>query len=384
MTAGTSGAARAATAFKQRYGRIPDLVASAPGRVNLIGEHTDYNGGDVLPIAISQRTYVAATRSTLGKTRARSLGAGAEGIFDAYAPEKTGDWWDYVAGVIRAFTRRGADVPQFDFVIASDVPMGAGLASSAALEVAAATAINALIGSPYSPRELAELAHEAEREFVGVACGIMDQFASALACEGHALLIHCDTRDTEDVPFADHVLILDSGVRHDLRQGAYNERQRECTMALAWMRAAGVQAQSLALAPPDVLERVPFGEPLGSRVKHVVEEQARVAEAVAALRATGHLPGDLLNKSHESLRTLYDCSWPELDWLVMAAREQPYVTGARLTGAGWGGCAIAVGEDEAALRKAAEVIAPRYAAQFGHACDAWVTKAGGAIQVELL
>ena len=381
MTTATTGTSRAASAFKQRYGRMPDLVASAPGRVNLIGEHTDYNGGDVLPIAISDRTYVAVTRSTLGKTRARSSGAGAEAVIDARAPEKTGDWWDYVSGVMWAFTRRGIELPQLDFVVASGVPMGAGLSSSAALEVASAAAINALIGGSFSPLQLAEIAYEAEREFVGVSCGVMDQFASALAREGHALLIHCDTRETEHVPFGDSVLILDSGVRRDLRSGAFNERQRECTMALNWMRAAGVQAVSLALAPADVFRRVPFGEPLGSRARHVIEEQMRVAEAVAGLRATGHLPGELANASHESLRTLYECSTPQLDWLAMAVRDQPGVAGARLTGAGWGGCVIAVG-DEDALRKAADIVAPRYTKQFDLECEAWTTTAGGGIHVE--
>ena len=382
MTVTATGASRAAHAFKQRFGRMPDLVASAPGRVNLIGEHTDYNGGDVLPIAISDRTYVAAMRSTLGKTRARSLGAGAEAIIDARTPEKTGDWWDYLSGVMWAFARRGIELPQLDFVIASGVPMGAGLSSSAALEVASAAAINALIGESFSALQLAEIAHEAEREFVGVACGVMDQFTSALAREGYALLIHCDTREIEHVPFGDRVLILDSGVRRDLRSSAFNERQRECTMALNWMRATGEQVPSLALAQPDIFRRVPFGEPLGSRVRHVIEEQGRVAEAVAALRATEHLPGALLNASHESLRTLYECSTPELDWLVTAAQEQPGVTGARLTGAGWGGCVIAVGDDEDALRKAADVIAPWYTRQFELECEAWTTKAGGGIQVE--
>ena len=381
MTTATTGTSRAASAFKQRYGRMPDLVASAPGRVNLIGEHTDYNGGDVLPIAISDRTYVAVTRSTLGKTRARSSGAGAEAVIDARAPEKTGDWWDYVSGVMWAFAKRGIELPQLDFVIASGVPMGAGLSSSAALEVASAAAINALIGGSFSPLQLAEIAYEAEREFVGVSCGVMDQFTSALAREGHALLIHCDTRETEHVPFADSVLILDSGVRRDLRSGAFNERQRECTMALNWMRAAGVQAVSLALAPADVFRRVPFGEPLGSRARHVIEEQMRVAEAVAGLRATGHLPGELANASHESLRTLYECSTPQLDWLAMAVRDQPGVAGARLTGAGWGGCVIAVG-DEDALRKAADIVAPRYTKQFDLECEAWTTTAGGGIHVE--
>lgn len=382
MTDGASGTARVTTAFRQRYGRMPDVVASAPGRVNLIGEHTDYNGGDVLPIAIEQRTYVAALRSSLGKSRARSSGAGAEGVFDAQAPTKTDDWWDYVSGVTWAFSRRGAVLPQIDFAIASDVPQSAGLSSSAALEVAVAAAINALIGSPFTTQNLAELAHEAERDFVGVSCGIMDQFASALAHEGHALLIHCDSGQTEEVQFAGHVLIVDSGVRRDLRDGALNQRQRECASALAWMRAAGVTAPSLAQAPGDVLKRVPFGEPLGSRVRHVIEEQARVAQAVAALRATGTLPAELLIASHESLRTLYDCSSPELDWIVEALSAQPGVAGARLTGAGWGGCAIALGTDADALRHAAATVMPRYAERFRHAGDVWLTRPSAGVQVE--
>jgi galactokinase len=382
MTAGTSGAARVTTAFRQRYGRMPDVVASAPGRVNLIGEHTDYNGGDVLPIAIEQRTYVAALRSSLGKSRARSSGAGAEGVFDAQAPTKTGDWWDYVSGVTWAITRRGTVLPQFDFAIASDVPQSAGLASSAALEVAVAAAINALIGSPFTARMLAELAHEAEREFVGVTCGIMDQFASALAREGHALLIHCDSGETEEVPFDGHVVIVDTGVRRDLRNGALNQRQRECASALAWMRAAGVNAPTLARAPVDVLKRVPFGEPLGSRVRHVIEEQARVTEATTALHATGTITAELLIASHESLRTLYECSSPELDWIVQALTAEPGVAGARLTGAGWGGCAIALGTDADILRQAAATVMPRYAERFSHTGDVWLTRARAGVQVE--
>jgi galactokinase len=195
-------------------------------------------------------------------------------------------------------------------------------------------------------------------------------------------LLHCDSREFEHVPFGDHVMILDSGVRRELRFGAFNERQRECATALAWMRAAGVVAPVLALAPPDVFKRVPFGEPLGSRARHVIEEQARVGEAVAALRATGHLPGDLLRASHESLRTLYECSCPELDWLVSAISEYPGIRGARLTGAGWGGCAIAVGEDLGAMRKAVDAVAPRYAKQFGQPCEVWPTRASAGTLVE--
>ncbi|HJU72672.1 MAG TPA: galactokinase [Gemmatimonadaceae bacterium] len=382
MTLGTTTTMRAATAFKQRYGRMPDVVASAPGRVNLIGEHIDYNGGDVLPIAIGQRTHVAAMRSSLGKTRVRSLGAGAEGIFDAENPPKAGDWWDYVAGVTWAFKQAGKTLPQFDLAIASDVPQSAGLSSSASLEVAVAAAINALIGAPFDARKLADLAFQAESEFVGVACGIMDQFASALAREGQALLIHCDSRATEYVPFPGYVLILDTTVRRDLRNGAFNERRRECAMALAWMRAAGVHTPDLAHAPSDVFRRVPFGEPLGSRARHVVGEHLRVTEAVSALRDSGHIPRTLLQASHESLRTLYDCSTPELDWIVDAISTQPGVSGARLTGAGWGGCAIALGDNLEALHAAAAAVRPGYESKFGRAPEAWVTRAGPGIQIE--
>ncbi len=384
MTAAAAPVARVTDLFKQRFGRAPDVVASAPGRVNLIGEHTDYNGGDVLPIAIGQRTYVAAARSSLGRSRVRSLSAGAEGIFDALVAERTGDWWDYVAGVAWAFARAGVELPQCDFVIASDVPQGAGLSSSASLEVAVAAAVNALSDAAFDDARLARLAHEAEREFVGVACGIMDQFVCALAREGSALLIHCDSGATEDVPIGDHVLILDTNVRRDLRAGDYNTRQRECATALAWMRAAGVTTPNLAHAPPDVLQRVPFGEPLGSRVRHVLEEQARVADVVGALRATGHIPGPALNASHESLRTLYECSCPELDWLVTAVSAQPGVAGARLTGAGWGGCAIAVGEDADALQHAAERMQADYAGRFGRAAQAWLTYARGGVELQRL
>jgi galactokinase len=196
------------------------------------------------------------------------------------------------------------------------------------------------------------------------------------------LLIHCDSHEAEYVPFSDHVLIVDSGVRRELRHGAFNVRQRECATALAWMRAAGVEAASLALAPPDVFKRVPFGEPLGNRARHVIEEQARVAEAVASLRATKHLPGNLLLASHESLRTLYECSSPELDWIVNEVSESAGVSGARLTGAGWGGCVIALADDDVALKKAADALVPRYAKQFGQPCDVWVTRASPGAYVE--
>jgi galactokinase len=196
------------------------------------------------------------------------------------------------------------------------------------------------------------------------------------------LLVHCESREVEHVPFNDHVLVIDTGVRRELRYGLYNERQRECMTALAWMRAAGVNAPNLALAPRDVFKRVPFGEPLGSRVRHVIEEQARVSDTVAVLRATGHVTGELLRASHKSLRDLYECSCPELDWVVSAIEEYPGVIGARLTGAGWGGCAIAVGEDPVALRMAADAVVPRYAQQFGHPCEVWLSRASSGIQVE--
>lgn len=368
--------------FTSRFGAEPAALASAPGRVNLIGEHTDYNGGEVLPIGIGRRTWVAVGFAGMdGRSRAASSTEAAMGEFDPESAERSGAWWDYVVGTARELERAGVAVPHFDLAVASDVPVGAGLSSSAALEVATTTALLALAGRTMPLRDLALLGQRAENEFVGVASGIMDQFASALAQEGHALHLWCDTLETEQVPMRDAVLIFDTGVKRGLRDSAFNQRRAECEQALALLRRRWPDLPNLAAAAPEQVREAGLSEPLGRRALHVTEETRRVGEAVRILRATGHLPGPLLLASHESLRVLYECSVPELDWFVERAMRADGIRGARLTGAGWGGCAIAVGERDA-LAAAAPTVAREYEAAFGRRPGVWITAAGEGVRTE--
>jgi galactokinase len=338
----------AAELFRRQFQSEPRVVASAPGRVNLIGEHTDYNGGDVLPIAIAQRTTVAVSLAPSGEP---SVAVSAErpllGRFSVHHLVPQHQWWDYIGGVAAAIIELGYELPDFQIAVASDVPVGAGLSSSAALETATAFALSALNGFPLAPQRLALLGARAEREFVGVASGIMDQHASALGAVHRAVHIRCDTGAYEHVPFDDAVLIHDTGVRRALAHSAFNERRAECQAALTRLRALDPGLRFLAAADPDLLGAAHLPPPLDARARHVVTEQKRVREVVDALRVGGPIPGEALFASHESLRVDYECSTPELDQFVARARRTEGVTGARLTGAGWGGCAIAVGNPQA-------------------------------------
>jgi galactokinase len=372
-------------AFARQFGGEPLVVASAAGRVNLIGEHTDYNGGEVLPIGIGRRIYVAVRPRTGGERRSRVVSAddpAVAGEFDADAPTRTGAWWDYIAGVACQLRAAHVDVPALDIAVWSDLPRGAGLSSSAALCVAATAALLAVAGHDWSPRDIALVAHRAEVDFVGVAVGIMDQFASAMARDGAALHVWCDTTATECVPFADAVLIVDTGVERTVRGSAYQERRAECQAALALLRLAHPELRTLAEAVPDQVVAAGLPETLHRRALHVAQETRRVHAAVAALRRGEPIAGALLAASHASLRDLYDCSTPELDWVVERAAAEPGVCGARLTGAGWGGCAIAIG-DEDALADAAPALAADYEARFGRTARAWVTRAERGVRVDM-
>ena len=384
--ASTSASAEGVRAlYRDQFGREPDTVASAPGRVNLIGEHTDYNGGEVLPIAIARRTWVAAglRKSSEGHTlravSATEPGAGEAPLGNA---TRSGEWWDYPLGVAAPQLDGRPDVG-IDLAVASDVPPGAGLSSSAALEVATALAVSTLLGQSPDGRDAAMAAWRAETSFVGVACGIMDQFASALASEGQALHIQCDTAATALVPFGDSVLIIDTAVRRSLRDSAFNQRRAECTEALRMLRLRWPSLRSLAEAEPDQVEAAALPDPLNRRALHVSRETRRVRDAVALLRAFRPLPRELLVGSHESLRDLYECSRPELDWLVERSITMDGVRGARLTGAGWGGCMIVVG-NKSALESAAPALARDYEARFGLVPRLWLSAAASGARVEPL
>ena len=370
--------------FVDRFGHEPDVIASAPGRVNLIGEHTDYNGGEVLPIAIARRTWVAAgSRAGDGAPTLRAVSATHPlmGVTSLAAPRRSGDWWDYLTGVAAPLVAAGEAHTSLHLAVASDVPAGAGLSSSAALEVATALAVAGVLGNPLPLEEAAMTAWRAETGFVGVACGIMDQYASALGRAGEALHLECDTARYDYAPFGDTLLIFDTAIPRSLRTSHYNERRAECDEALRLLRERWPALPSLAAAEPEQVLEARLPDPLDHRALHVSRETRRVRDAVAALRAGGHISRELLVGSHASLRDLYECSRPELDWVVERSITLPGVRGARLTGAGWGGCAIVVGEEEA-LRDAAPVLAREYEARFALVPRLWLSSAAAGARVE--
>ena len=333
----------ASALFRASFGVAPRAAASAPGRVNLIGEHTDYNGGPVLPVACAARTCVAVGPAEAGVLEMVSTHDGHVALTD-YREGRPAGWGAYLAGVMHELVALGAAPLEGGARIAvtSNVPVAAGLASSAALTVAAAQALSLLGGTPLQPRQLAGVAFRAEHDHVGVRCGIMDQMSAALARPGRALLLECASLGARHIPIRGRLLLVDSGLRRELAAGALNERRAECEAAVARLTLELPELRWLASWPAAWLPRLKraLPEPLRSRALHVIGETAR-ARFGAQLLARGHLKrfGELLYESHESCRRLYACSTPELDTIVAAARRAGAL-GARLTGAGWGGAVL--------------------------------------------
>ena len=368
--------------FRSRFNAEPELIASAPGRVNIIGEHTDYNGGQVLPIAIDRRTYVAL-RVTPDATSTRVF-SGSEpraGEFDVRSPTRAGAWWDYMAGVCAEFRVDGITPPQFEAVVSSDVPIGAGLSSSAALEVATGLALTGITKRQVGKKELALAGWRAENKFVGVNSGVMDQFASALCEPRRGLHVWCDTLETESVPMEECVLIFDTATTRSLRGSQFNTRRAECEEALRLLRNKFPELGNLADASVTEIEDAELPDVLALRALHVAEENGRVDTVVRELRASGRIPGEVLYQSHESLRTKYECSTPQLDWFVDRMAGSEGISGARLTGAGWGGCAIAVGAPEA-LGAVKDRTAADYQKKFGLEPRIWLTFAADGARIE--
>jgi galactokinase len=335
-------------AFLQRFGREPALVAKAPGRVNLIGEHTDYNEGFVLPVAIDRTIRVAAAPAAGKTVRVHAAAYDARDEWRIDAPRRTGrrEWRDFVRGVAWALQDAGHQLYGVDLAIDGNLPRGAGLSSSAALEVAVGGALCAVSGVEIQPEPLALLCQRAESQFVGVQCGIMDQLAAACSRAGHALLIDCRSLELDYIPLPNDItiIVVDSKSRRALGETAYNERQEECVGAA---RALG--AESLRDAAIADVQRLP--EPLKRRARHVVSENRRVLDAVEALRqGNPHRLGELMYESHASLRDDFEVSTDELDLLVELASRIDGVVGARLTGAGFGGCTVNLVERDAAER----------------------------------
>jgi galactokinase len=354
----------------------PEVIWRAPGRANLIGEHTDYNAGLVLPVALELATFVGGRRAA--RVRLRSLDAGGQADVDPVTGEGPARGWGaYVTGVVKALKDEGVAVGGFDGIVSSDVPLGAGLSSSAALELAVARAVAA---EPVEPEALAEICRRAENVYVGMRCGIMDQMASSAAREGHALLIDCRDDAIEHVPVPGGLvfLLMDSGVSRELAGSAYNERRAEAERA-----AEALGVASLRDATLEMVESSHLGYPLRRRARHVVTENERVAATVRALRrgATEELPA-LFEASHRSLAEDYEVSTPELDELVHIASEVEGIVASRATGAGFGGCTVNVVEADAA-EEAARKLAGRYASARGIEPRWWISgAAGGAGRVD--
>ena len=336
--------------FQKTFGAAPRAAASAPGRVNLIGEHTDYNGGPVLPIAIAARTFAAVGPAEAGLLEAVSSNGGGV-VRVSWREQLPAGWGAYIAGVLRELGAAEA-LPAGGGVrvaVTSDVPVGAGLSSSAALTVSTAKAIAELAGAKLTGRQIAGVAFRAEQDHVGVRCGVMDQTIAALAKSGHALLLECASLEVRQIPFRARLVLVDTGTRHDLATGGLNERRAECEAAVKRLKVDLPELVWLASWPAEWLARLKKGlrEPMRSRAVHVVSETARTRFG-AQLLSQGKLKafGALMYESHESCRRLYQCSVPELDTVVHAAKRAGAL-GARLTGAGWGGAAIVlVGKGE--------------------------------------
>lgn len=342
--------------FETLYGRRPEVVRSAPGRINLIGEHTDYNQGFVLPIAVPRRTTVELACREDGRVFAATDAFPEAGVreYRLGRERRSGDWLDYVQGCTWALGAR-RPLPGFAVRLSSTLPPGAGLASSAALLVALLRALRSATDDPLDDRALALLAHRAEHDFVGARVGVMDQFAASLGDDRHALFL--DTREltVERIPLPAGLglVVIDSGIAHRHATGGYNARRAECEAACATL---GVR--SLRDLAGEGLERCAvLPERLARRVRHVVGENARVLAARDALRA-GDLPrlGRLLSASHASLRDEYEVSAPAVDTLVAIATAEPAVYGARLTGGGFGGAVLVAVEGGSEAATGARIV----------------------------
>ncbi len=377
----TSSPLRLATSlFSATYSARPTLGASAPGRVNLIGEHLDYNGGPVLPMAVRRRTAVVA--SPAAGWWAASAGKDSAGPFDPEAPP-SGRWTDYLAGVVRTLRGGGAPLAGAQLAVASDVPAGAGLGSSAALTLAAARALARLAGRRLGAAALAEIAHHAEQDEVGVRSGRMDQVIGAHARVDTALLYESATGEMRHLPFRLPVHLLDTGVRRPRAAGALGERRAECEAAAVTLSGQGLLEGPLASLPPDRLgeAEVLLPAPLARRVRHVVTETARVHSAAACIEADDLAGlGRILAEGHASLRLDFESSCAEADLLVETLLHHG-AHGARLTGPGWGGSVLALlpaGREREILRRTRSV----YEAAFGRALVAWQSRPAGHARLE--
>ena len=366
--------------FTRRYGSMPGAIVRAPGRVNLIGEHTDYNDGFVLPMAIDRAMWIALSPRPDRMVAAHSLDFNETVEFNLDRLEKQTGWIEYLKGVAWALQDAGHTLTGFNAVVAGDVPIGAGLSSSAAWELAAARAFSVTSGFEWNAAQMALLGQRAENKWVGVNCGIMDQMISAAGEADHALLIDCRSLETQSVPLPPGmvIVVLDTGTRRGLVDSAYNERRSQCEAVAKFFGVTALRDVTLDQLneKQEQLDWVAY-----RRARHVISENDRTLQAAAAMKQGEAIKlGQLMQLSHMSLRDDFEVSSNELNAMVQSAERQAGCYGARMTGAGFGGCAVALVRQDAAEAFSANVAA-EYQAATGFTPNVYICTATNGAEV---
>ena len=372
------------SAFVNAYGKAAEAVYFAPGRVNLIGEHTDYNGGSVFPCALSFGTYLLLRKNESKTIKFQSLNQPevTELSLDQLTTPLDKSWVNYPLGVFAQFIKRGISIKEgYDILIWGNVPNGAGLSSSAALEVVTAYALNDQLGTDFNRTVLAQIGQKAEHEFAFVNCGIMDQFASANGAKDHAIHLNCDTLEFELVPVkleGVKILISNTHSPHKLDSGAYNQRVAECKTAVEQLNKVRPLKYLAELSEAEFKSiESAISDPVAhKRARHVVGEVQRTADAVKALKAGDLVKfGKLMNASHVSLRDDYEVTGPELDCMAEEAWKIDGVIGSRMTGGGFGGCTVSLVKDEA-IEPFIEKVGKAYEAKIGIKPEFYIAEIG--------
>ena len=373
------------SAYEAAYQKSATDIFFSPGRVNLIGEHTDYNGGFVFPCALSFGTYILLSKNDEQKINFRSLNM--EAIYSLELtqlsePLPNKAWANYPLGVFAQFIKRGVAITQgYDILFWGNVPAGAGLSSSAAMEVVTAYALNELLGTGYELTELAKIGRAAEHEFAGVMCGIMDQFASAHGKADHAIYLNCDTLEYDLVPVkldGVKVVVTNTHSPHKLDSGSFNDRVRQCQLAVEQLNSVRPTQYlaELSQAEFDQVKHAITDETAYRRARHVVGEVQRTKDAVAALQQGDIvLFGKLMNQSHISLRDDYEVTGLHLDALAEAAWKVDGVLGSRMTGGGFGGCTVSLVREES-INTFIEQVGKEYTAKTGLKADFYIAEIG--------
>lgn len=378
--------------FENLYGEGSESlqVYFSPGRVNLIGEHTDYNGGYVLPCALSFGTYLVARANGGRILQLATTNFDHRKSVSLNEPfEKEGkSWTNYPLGVLHEFRKSGKEVAGMDLLFSGDIPSGAGLSSSASIEMVTAFAMNEMYGFGMETMDLVKLSQRAENHFVGVNCGIMDQFASGMGASGHALFLNCDSLDHELVPLqldGHRIVISNTNKRRGLADSKYNVRRAECEAAVEALRAGKSirHLSDLTMKEFNALSHLIHDEHQLKRARHVISENTRTLAAVEALQK-GDIStfGALMNASHDSLRDDYEVTGKELDTLVEEARRISGTLGSRMTGAGFGGCTVSIVE-EGGVEEFVRTVGQAYSDRTGLVADFYVAQiSGGSCRVE--